>query len=83
VREQELLKARRGVMNEPRNVAIYLTRQLRGDNLAEICREYGLSKYSSASSVIERVGIRMSADRQFGKRVEEISQLLRKSQAET
>ena len=83
VREQELLKARRGVMNEPRNVAIYLTRQLRGDNLAEICREYGLSKYSSASSVIERVGIRMSADRQFGKRVEEISQLLSKSQAET
>jgi chromosomal replication initiation ATPase DnaA len=70
-------------LNEPRNVAIYLTRQLRGENLAEICREYGLSKYSSASSVIERVGIRMSTDRQFGKRVEAISQLLRKSQAET
>ena len=83
VRVEDLLKSKRGTFNEPRSVAIYLTRQLRGENLAEICREYGLSKYSSASSVIERVGTKMSTDRQLRKRVAKISQVLTKSQAET
>jgi REP element-mobilizing transposase RayT len=83
VRVEHLLKSKRGTFNEPRSVAIYLTRQLRGENLAEICREYGLSKYSSASSVIERMGTKMSTDRQLRKRVAKISQVLTKSQAET
>jgi REP element-mobilizing transposase RayT len=83
VRVEDLLKSKRGTFNEPRSVAIYLTRQLRGENLAEICREYGLSKYSSASSVIERVGTKMSTDRQLRKRVAKISQVLTKSQTET
>ena len=82
VRVEDLLKSKRGTFNEPRSVAIYLTRQLRGENLAEICREYGLSKYSSASSVIERMGTKMSTDRQLRKRVAKISQVLTKSQAE-
>jgi len=83
VRVEDLLKSKRGTFNEPRSVAIYLTRQLRGENLAEICREYGLSKYSSASSVIERMGTKMSTDRQLRKRVAKISQVLTKSQAES
>ena len=83
VRVEDLLKSKRGTFNEPRSVAIYLTRQLRGENLAEICREYGLSKYSSASSVIERVGTKMSTDRQLRKRVAKIRQVLTKSQTET
>jgi putative transposase len=32
VHKEDLLKSRRGTYNEPRNVAIYLTRQLRGEN---------------------------------------------------
>jgi REP element-mobilizing transposase RayT len=83
VRVEDLLKSKRGTFNEPRSIAIYLTRQLRGENLAEICREYGLSKYSSASSVIERVGTKMSTDRQLRKRVAKIRQVLTKSQTET
>ncbi|MBW2220373.1 MAG: hypothetical protein JRF40_12930 [Deltaproteobacteria bacterium] len=33
VHEKDLLASRRGFFNEPRNVAIYLIRRLRGDNL--------------------------------------------------
>jgi chromosomal replication initiation ATPase DnaA len=34
----ELHRSRRGVSNEPRNVAIYLLKSLRGSNLEEIGR---------------------------------------------
>ena len=70
VNEEELLKVKRGIFNEPRNVAIYLTRQLRGEGLIEICRDYNLKKYSSVSSVIERVRERISKDRRFKKRID-------------
>jgi len=83
VREQNLLKSRRGSPNEPRNVAIYLARQLGGESLAEICREYGLKKHSSASSAVERVRNQISKDQQLSRRVEEIRQIFIKSQTET
>jgi len=80
VREEDLLKSRRGTSNEPRNVAIYLTRRLRGDGLNEICREFYMKRYSSASSAIERVRVQISKDRQFKKRVEKLELMLIKSQ---
>jgi len=83
VKEEELLKSKRGTFNEPRNVAIYLTRQLRGENLNKICREYGLKKYSSASSVIERVRDQIIRDLKFKKRIAELKRILVKSQTET
>ena len=83
VRDEELVKSIRGCLNEPRNVAIYLTRVLRGDGLSEICREYQLSKHSSASSVIEKVRKQMSKDNQFRRRVENLGTMLSKSQSET
>jgi len=36
VKENNLLKSKRGTFNEPRNVTIYLARRLRGDGLDEI-----------------------------------------------
>ena len=83
VREEDLVKAKRGRFNEPRSVAIYLTRRLRGENLAEICREYGLKTHSSASSAVERVRGQIMKDRQFSKRVNDLSQMLTKRQNET
>jgi len=83
MREHDLLKSRRGSPNEPRNLAIYLERRLKGESLAEIFREYGLKKHSSASSVVERVRKQISRDRQLSRRVEEIRQKLIKSQTET
>jgi REP-associated tyrosine transposase len=83
VSEEEILKPIRGTFNEPRSVAIYLTRQLRGENLAEICREYGLKTHSSASSAVERVRGQLIKDRRFRKRVDKLTQMLAKRQTET
>ena len=83
VNEEDLFKVKRGIFNEPRNVAIYLTRQLRGEGLVEICRDYNLKKYSSASSVIERVRERISKDRRFKKRIDLLIAMATKSQTET
>ena len=64
--------------NEPRSVAIYLTRQLRGENLAKICREYWLKTHGSARSAVERVKGQMIKDRRFRKCVDELAQMLAK-----
>ena len=48
----------------------HLTRQLRGENLADICREYGLNTHSSTSSAVEMVRCQMIKDRRFSKRVD-------------
>ena len=79
VETQELLKSRRGTFNEPRNVAIYLTRILRAEGLTEICQEYGLGKHSSAGSVIERVKKELARNKQFKRRVEALETILTKS----
>jgi putative transposase len=83
VAEDSLLRSKRGMTNEPRNVAIYMTRYLRGDRLVIIGREYGMAKYSSVSSAIERTKKQMAVDRGFKRRVEEIKSEISKSQKQT
>lgn len=68
----DLLVSKRGVFNEPRNVAIYLTRRLRYNGLDEICKRFHMSRYSSASSAIERMKNELSKNREMRKRVEKI-----------
>jgi len=51
--EEELPASRRGRPNEARNVAIYLLRQLRGSKLKKIGTEFGISSYSTVSTIIE------------------------------
>jgi hypothetical protein len=80
VEEEDLQKSIRGIFNEPRNVAIYLTRQLRRDTLDEIAREFRMKRYSSTSSAIERVKAQISEDQRFRKRVERLKTMLTKSQ---
>ncbi|NVM21721.1 MAG: transposase [Desulfobacterales bacterium] len=72
VNKNELLKSKRGLFNEPRNVAIYLTRVLRSAPLVEICEEFGMNRYSSASSSLQGPQTQMSRDRQLRKRVERL-----------
>jgi len=79
----ELVKTKRGTFNEPRGVAIYLTRMIRSDGLMDICKDYNLKKYSSASSVVENVKKKLLKDRKFRNRVNALSQKLVKSQSET
>jgi REP element-mobilizing transposase RayT len=54
VDEKELSKSIRGVVNKPRNIAIYLTRQLRNDTLEEIGKFFSHHNYSSVSNSLTR-----------------------------
>ena len=69
----------RGQLNEPRNVAMYLMRYLRGDTLSAICKEFGLKKDSSAGSIIGRVKKQIIKDKQLRNKVAEIKKIITKS----
>jgi len=73
-------KSKRGIFNEPRNVAIYLTMRLRGDELSEICKEFHMKRYCSASSAIERIKTQISKGRLLRERIEKLRLILIKSQ---
>ena len=85
VEGSELLLSRRGILNEPRNAAIYLVRRLRGEKLEEIGRQFGIAKYSSVSSAIEKMKREISEDRKLRSRVKEIEieKMLINSQQQT
>ena len=80
VNREDLLKSKRGVFNEPRNVAIYLSRLLRADRLDELGRDFDLKRYSSVSTVMERTKVQISRDRKLRHRVEKLKTVLTKSQ---
>lgn len=81
--QEELLHSRRGVFNEPRNIAIYLTRCLRGDSLRRMGEDFEIEKYSSVSSIIEKTKRRMAEDRKLRVRIEKFLSQLNKSQGQT
>ena len=83
INDDELLVSKRGLFNEPRNVAIYLSRRLRGDSLKQIGEQFQVRKYSSVSSVIERMKTAMAKDGKLRSRVESIVFTLSKSQEQT
>ena len=83
VAQEELLNSKRGMTNEPRNVAIFLMRSLMGRKLAEIGQEFSLPNYSSVSTVIERTKQRAWRDRNFRKRIEKVKSDLKVSQEQT
>ena len=83
VNEEDLLVSKRGMRNEPRNVAIYLTKKLTGNSLEEIGREFGMNNYSSVSTVIERTQKKAGIERSFRKRIEKLKVGLKVSQEQT
>ena len=52
---ETLFISKRGEINEPRNVAVYLCRKLRRDRLTEICNYFRMNKYISVISIIRIV----------------------------
>ena len=78
-RSLEILKMRRGKMNEARNVAIYLTRKLRRDTLKEIGVQFDIDNDSTVSSVMERMKKRLSGDRKFLRWVDKIAESINTS----
>jgi chromosomal replication initiation ATPase DnaA len=78
-----LHKTQRGVRNEPKDVAIYLARMLRQEGLQSIGKNFGLSNYSSVSTVVDRVKSKINKDRKFRSQVEEIKHNMKLSQPKT
>ena len=72
VGKDELFSSRRGRFNEARNIAIYLTRELRRATLDEICGPFRMGRYSSVSSAIGRVRVQLARDQKLEKRVQKI-----------
>lgn len=80
---EKLLLSRRGIFNEPRNMAIYLTRRFRGDSLKQIGQHFQLKKYSSVSSIIARTNQAVSKDKKLRNRLEQLVSIVSKSQEQT
>ncbi|MCP4270062.1 MAG: transposase [Candidatus Brocadiaceae bacterium] len=66
----------RGVTNEARNVAIYLTRLLRRDSLKEIGKEFKIPNYSSVSSIIEKMKVDIASNKKLKKQVDKVRKIL-------
>jgi REP element-mobilizing transposase RayT len=81
VEQQALEKSKRGLVNEPRNIAIYLARKRSGLALEIIGREFGLEKYSSVSSIVTRTEAQLLKNKNMQKRIEEIRRMIEKGQA--
>ncbi len=83
IEEKELVQTKRGWINEPRNVAVYLVRRRCGLRLEEIGQEFGIGKYSTVSSIVTRTEKQLIQNKQLRKRIDEICLKLNKSQAKT
>ena len=79
----ELLITRRGVFNEPRNIAVYLLRQVRGESLNNISELFNIKAYSTVSSILRRVSRLKKSDRKIKKQVSEIQDSVTKGQKQT
>ena len=80
VKRDSLFNSKRGFNNEPRNVAIYLARRLRGNTLKEVGKIFGIDKNSSVSSVVERLKLEIKSNKNLNKRIESLRNKLLKSQ---
>ena len=83
VDQAELFASKRGEFNKPRNMAIYLARRLRRGTLIEIGTVFGIEKYSSVSSIVERMKNHIHVDEKLGKEVETLISVIIKSQEQT
>lgn len=83
VDESELNISRRGVFNEPRSVAVYLTRRFRKDTLEKISNEFSIGRYTTVSSSLGKTKETIGKDVQFGNRVKELENILTNSQSKT
>jgi len=64
-------------------VAIYLARRLRGDRLKEIGEAFKIDRYSTVSSIVERMKVRIGSDEALRKRVDHLMSTIQMSQEQT
>ena len=79
VTRDDILVSKRGHFNEPRNIAIYLTRCIRNDTLKGAGKAFGIDKNSTVGSVVERVKHEMRKNKDISRRVKDLKDILRKS----
>jgi len=83
VEGKDLSYSRRGHGNEARNVAIYLARRLRGDRLKEIGEAFKIDRYSTVSTIVERMRVRIERDETLRKKVDHLMSTIQMSQEQT
>jgi putative transposase len=83
IKPDKLRAVRRGIANEPRDVAIYLIRSMRSEPLMQVGAGFGLNRYSSVSSAVMRIKIKLQKDRKFKNLFENIENNIIKSQTKT
>ena len=83
IEEEQLYFTKRGYFNEPRNIAVYLMRRLRNDPLKRVGEQFGIEKYSTVSSIVERVKHEMKVDKELKNRVQSLIGNIDKSQRQT
>ncbi len=79
----ELLITRRGILNEPRNIAVYLIRQIRGETLNSIGKLLNIKAYSTISSIIRRVSRLNKFDTKIKNQIGKIQDTINKGQRQT
>ena len=57
-------------------MAIFLTRRLRNDSLKQTCDQFEMTKYSSVSSIVERMKTLVKKECKLWKRVEKLISVL-------
>ena len=80
IRPYTLKAVRRGIENEPRDVAMYLIRTIRSEPLMRVGAGFGLNRYSSVSSAVMRVKTKLQKDRKFKDRLARIEYNIVKGQ---
>jgi len=76
INEENLCGLRRGRTNEPRNVAVYLSRTLGGEKLERIGEEFAIAGYSTVSSILRKVNGQMLRDKKLRKQIKKIEKNL-------
>ncbi len=80
IKREDLVHSQRDYFNEARNIAMYLSRWVRGGRPKEIGKDFGLGKYGSVSSVAERMKVLIDKDKILRDRAGHLISLIIKSQ---
>lgn len=70
-------KTRKANINNPRHIAIYITRELTGMSMADIGKEFGNLHYSTIVYTIQQVDKKMAVDNSLKETVEDIMKNIR------
>ncbi len=78
-----LYREKRRSYNEPRDIAIYMSRYLRNDSLMQISNDYLLGNESSVSSILNSINELIKSDPLIENKVAELKRLITKREVKT